>query len=279
MDPTRVAASEIPPHLESSEAAPETKLDNKQASTVASAPLVSLQTSPPQPSSLLGSFTLFHKLPYELRRKIWSHALSRPQVIAIQNYARFIRPKPADSIGLMSVCRESRLIFMEHYKLVEVPRTLSQPRIFPSALPILFYFSATNDICLLETLVLYHFSETTDQAELTFRDSIRVVVLDPLQWYPRHVSQSHMRNLAKNIVCAIAKYTNLERLVLLREQGYENMMETLMQELVSDRARQGLDRIPLVLENLARVTVLSFEYESPSRAQFARKKAILAYAA
>jgi hypothetical protein len=88
-----------------------------------------------------------------------------------------------------------------------------------------------------------------------------------------------MRNLAKNIVCAIAKYTNLERLVLLREQGYENMMETLMQELVSDRARQGLDRIPLVLENLARVTVLSFEYESPSRAQFARKKAILAYAA
>jgi len=79
-----------------------------------------------------------------------------------------------------------------------------------------------------------------------------------------------MRNLAKNIVCAIAKYTNLERLVLLREQGYENMMETLMQEL---------DRIPLVLENLARVTVLSFEYESPSRAQFARKKAILAYAA
>jgi hypothetical protein len=88
-----------------------------------------------------------------------------------------------------------------------------------------------------------------------------------------------MRNLAKNIVRAIAKYTNLQRLVLLREPGYDNKMEKLMRELASDGARQGLDRIPLVLENLAEVTFLSFEHDHRRRAEFARKKVIRAYAA
>jgi hypothetical protein len=281
MDPTREAVSECPPHLRPSEEAPTTKLDNDQASTVSSATPVSLPMNPPLSSSLLGWFTFFRKLPHELRRMIWPHALSRPRVITIQKYGGFIRPKLADSIGLMSVCRESRLICMEHYKLVELPRTLSQPRIFPSVPPIPFYFSATNDICHLDMLVLHHFSETTDQEQLAFRDSMRAVVLDPQQWYPRPIHQSCMRNLARRIVCAIAKYTNLERLVFLREPGYENMMETLVQELASesDGARQGLDRIPLVLENLAGVTFLSFAYESSRRALCAREKVILAYAA
>ena len=107
---------------------------------------------------------------------------------------------------------------------------------------------------------------------------MRVVALDPLQWYPRHVSRC-MRKLAKNFVCEIAKYANLQRLVLLTEPGSENMMETLMQELASDGACQGLDRIPLVLENLAGLTVLSFEYENQRGALLAKKNAILAYAA
>jgi hypothetical protein len=279
MDLTRVAVSEIPPHLKSSEAAPNTEPGKDQASTVAiaMATMVSLQTSPPQPSSLLGSFTLFRKLPHELRRLIWSHALSRPRVITIQTRC-FTRSKPAGSLSLMLVCQESRLMCMEHHKLVQLPDSLCQSQLFPSAPWVPFYFSATNDICLLDILVLHHFSETTDQEQLAFRDSMRCVVLDPIQWGPRHVSQSFMRDLAKWIVCAIAKYTNLERLVLLREPGYENIMETLMQELSSNGARQGLDRIPPVLENLAGVTVLTFKSENPGRALSAREKVILAYA-
>lgn len=211
---------------------------------------------------------------------IWSQALSRARVIAIQTTSvGFIGRKPADFIVLMSVCQESRLMCMEHYKLVELPRSLYQPQLFPSAPPIPFYFSATNDICLLDTYVLYHFSETADQAQLAFRDSIRVFVLDPLQEFPHPNSPNCMRNLAKHIVGAIAKYTNLQRLVLLRRPGYENMMEILMLELTSDGARQGLDRLPLVLENLAGVTVLPYEYDNPREELSARKKAILAYAA
>jgi hypothetical protein len=272
-----VSVSEGPPHLESDDATPKLESDNGPASAVATATLVPIQTSLPQPSSLLTSFILFRKLPFELRRMIWSDAVSSPRVITIEIDAVFTKPKPADSIGLMSACQESRLMCMEHYKLLQLPPALYQPQISRPLIP--FYFSATSDICLLSILVAHHLAETADPTQQAFRDSIRVVALNSLELALFPISQRSMRTRAKYIVSSIAKYSNLQRLVLLRGAGYENEMATLMRELTSDGAHQGLDRIPLVLEDPARITVLPYEYDNPDEARSARKKAILAYAA
>ncbi len=61
-----------------------------------------------------------------------------------------------------------------------------------------------------------------------------------------------MKTRAKYIFSSIAKYSTLQRLVHLRGPGLENEMAALMQELTSGEARQGLDRIPFVLEDRAR---------------------------
>lgn len=171
---------------------------------------------------------------------------------------------------------------MDHYKLLELSRAHYLPQLADST-PISFYFSATNDICLLEELVLYHFAEAAELTQQTFRDSIRVVALDPLELYVNPVEQCqlqwNLRGMAESIVSSIAKYTNLQRLVLLRGLRHEKEMTTLMRELTSDEASQGLDRIPLVLKDVARITVLPYEYKNWRKALSARKKVILAYAA
>jgi hypothetical protein len=60
------------------------------------------------------TFTLFPKLPLELRRMVWSCALPRLHVVELRS--RQVIPREVESILLMAVCQESRRIALESYK-------------------------------------------------------------------------------------------------------------------------------------------------------------------
>jgi len=93
-------------------------------------------------STLHDGFTLFPKLPPELRCKIWEHALPGSQIIEFYCYQRFnsnpdILEAAASSqrplVRLIKTCKEPSEVVKGHYRSIS-PRAFGVRRLPPTAL-------------------------------------------------------------------------------------------------------------------------------------------------
>jgi hypothetical protein len=225
------------------------------------------------------SFTLFSKLPPKLRRMVWSFALASPRIIDVNPcWSPHLR-KPANSVTLMSVCQESRLISMECYDPVTLPSPQSVTHRFHP-----FYFSAANDICFLKCVTsLKGWRSMTDQTCIAFRDSIRTLAIDPLFSSALWIWQQFpwlFRKEAQGIVRGLAKFPSLQQLILLKGPDSEEPLAEMMRHLRLEALNPslGLDRIPLVLEDITRVTCLPYECSNRNDALLGMKRALRAMA-
>ncbi|KAE9370871.1 hypothetical protein N431DRAFT_510325 [Stipitochalara longipes BDJ] len=224
-------------------------------------------------------FTLFAKLPPELRCMIWSFALSRPRILHMTAYGILSMVRPPESIALMSVNQESRSMSMERYNLINPP-----PVIVPVvATP--FYFSTANDVCVITIGALHNsWCGTFDETHMALRDSVRVLAIGSLGpnliptrcW--RHLPQ-WTRLEAKNLIRGLAAFPSLEKLIFLQGQRPEPdaFMAEFMRHLKSERENYSLGRLPLALEDIGKVTVLHCESKDWGNALPAIENPLLAY--
>ena len=125
----------------------------------------------PAPASGAATVTYFPDLPLELRRLIWSWALTSPELIDISAYNR-IHNHP---VSLLSVCSESRLWAQQSYTSVTIPQTPGHATTPP------FYYSSDGSTVLFLSRIwvtdgnlnIANISQNT-----AFQASIHVLAID-----------------------------------------------------------------------------------------------------
>ncbi|PMD46701.1 hypothetical protein L207DRAFT_507599 [Hyaloscypha variabilis F] len=229
------------------------------------------------------TFTVFPKLPLELRRMIWSFALSKPRILCMRTFGHETWVRAPRRITLMSVNRESRSISMERHNLIRMP-----PPIDYLATSDPFYFSPVNDVCIMTARSLIKgWSATSNQTHMALRDSVRVLAVGSLDRYSSLRAAPFLRFMhvvppsticeAKKLFGGLATFRSLEKLILLQGPKMEKFMADIMQYLRSERDNYSLGRLPLVLEHLEEVTVLHYEYDEGADVMKVMEKVLLTY--
>jgi hypothetical protein len=239
-----------------------------------------------EPRSSTTSFTLFPKLPFELREMILTSALSVSRIIELARHQGSRPHKPADHIALMSVCHESRMLSLTLYHLASLPSPDSST----------FCFSPKNDICLLDNLPtlglwdwhvkLWNAIPNTIPNEQhnrwdEFRSSVMVLALDPLLPYPSIDFSDRVYGWEADIIGRVAslayelsKFGGLRELIFFKRKGGEEHIEDMwlyLKELLVTPAE--------MLPTFPKITYLSYECGEEESAFSAMKRALSVYMA
>jgi len=192
------------------------------------------------------TFTLFPRLPPEVRRIIWSCTLSHTHIIELQTDDMI--PRVTETVTIMAVCHEAREIALKLYHLVTLGPTIK-------ASP--FYFSSQASICLLRDenspwlIVSPHFSDHKPHSWNTFRSQVTVLAVDPLLYYspdPNLGSATGWRAVARGpafkITTAISVLPGLKKVIVLRRAGFKKHsieMVSRLREWIEDDYKLGRD--------------------------------------
>jgi len=239
-----------------------------------------------EPRSGPTSFTLFPKLPFELREMIWSSALSTRRIIELAHHQDSRPRKVAQSITLMSVCQESRMLALELYHVAALPSPDSST----------FYFSAKNDICLLDELptlgpwgwhikVWNAIPNTIPDEQHNrwdeFRSSVMVLALDPLLPYPFvdfsdpiYGWKADIIGRVESLAYELSKFWGLRELIFFKREGVEEHIEDMwlyLMELLMTPAE--------MLPTFPKITHLSYECGEGESAFSAMKRSLSVYMA
>ncbi|KAL2176044.1 uncharacterized protein P884DRAFT_204083 [Thermothelomyces heterothallicus CBS 202.75] len=173
-------------------------------------------------------FTKFQRLPPEIRNMIWEFALPEARVYEVLD-APNAKWQTAPHEGLMfadvhpeppppmaAVCRESRSMFMHHYKPLTLGKTTK-------------YVDLSRDVLLLESYLLIKRLHRTlhfmSQIPLV-RDRITQLALGtsygvyPGIYHPMMDRKSYRNNMGKLLAC-LAKFPRLETLIFVIHQEYQ----------------------------------------------------------
>jgi 2EXR family len=224
------------------------------------------------------SFTLFPKLPPELRQVVWAIALPSP---------RLIDP----SHPLMSTTRESRQAILKH---CELPPDSSESTSF--------WHDLGRKIILLNeipfTLGLQH--HVPKQTWLRLCESMTVLAVDPFVEYPTcpvpqmiwpHEGAS-VPTQAKRLAYEASKFRNLQQILLFQRAGSEAHVQELATQLRAEievwnnvARRFAMDEVlecplscvPVLLLHLPHISCLPYECNKRQDAGPAMKGALRSY--
>ncbi|PMD46695.1 hypothetical protein L207DRAFT_629204 [Hyaloscypha variabilis F] len=244
--------------------------------------VVQVSTSVPDHQQTIGtasemSFTLFPKFPLELRRMVWSCAISSPRVIELQSVK--LTPRVTKSIALMAVCREAREVALAFYHLIRLGPTISTPP---------FYFSAENSICLLNDssstmMLLPPAIRDTSHPWNTFRKQVTTLAVDPLLYYGQANSPDHPIVVAAGqglkIGTATAIFAGLKELIILRRAGFQEYSRATVAFLTTYGNSGGYRRmLPSSVDwRVPHITYLDYGYNDGENPWEAVRKALLAH--
>lgn len=185
--------------------------------------------TPSTPASTT-SFTLFTKLPLELRRMIWRSALPGRIIEVSTRCAGGLHSFEAPpSVPLMAVCQESRKLALEQYELIHLPHVydrISAP----------FYFSAELDICLADgsSDLFPDPPGTPTQEHLAFRQSIKTLAFDII--LAMALDLRTPAGAISGIADEIAKTPDVQKIILM-VMIYPSLNDTELREWMEQRKR------------------------------------------
>ncbi|KAE9370865.1 hypothetical protein N431DRAFT_546593 [Stipitochalara longipes BDJ] len=227
------------------------------------------------------SFTLFPKLAPELRRMIWSYALSGLQIIELRSHT--MNPRVREPIVVMAVCHEAREVALESYNLVKLGPTISTPP---------FYFSSGNSICLLKdeaSMILLRPLAFEDKSHPwnTFREQVTTLAVDPLLCYVPRAGHSEFNILASagraiKLAIAVATLPGLKEVIILRRMNFEQDVAQMAAKLPTavDFGKSEIQsKVPYSVDSwrIPPITYLDYEYNDGEDAWEAMRKALLAH--
>ena len=170
---------------------------------------ISPASSPAQPHTM--SFTLFPKLPPEIRKMIWTFASCHPQVIKRHDLwpsdSRLPFRWVGNSVPLLSACRESCRAALEVHHFQKATST-SKP----------FYVSSQNTIVLLASISLASLHATI-VGDSAWRKFVTVLAVDPFYQCDSDISLHNSKSTA--LVKLAEDFRNLREIILVNRPGHE----------------------------------------------------------
>ena len=170
---------------------------------------ISRASSTTQSSTTL--FTLFPKLPPEIRKMIWTFASCHPQIIKrlVNRYSRSRLPfrLVGNSVSLLSACRDSCRAALEVHPFISM-NPISKP----------FYVSSRKTILLLDSIA---WSSSLPSALYVdnWQQFVTVLAVDPFFRCPQDIIKTSSHSIA--LLEETKVFENLQEIILLSHSGFE----------------------------------------------------------
>lgn len=223
------------------------------------------------------TFPFFPKLPVELQRQIWVHALPGPRVIEIHKKGKTIVKGLTqqeygsalfDPVALLHTCRQSREIVLKCYKLA-----------LSNRLTLSVYFDATTDIVLMADVnALEYILQKRIGSQLG--DEVRYIAIDPTSplntntgifGSSRRTTHDITNNGISYLAQAIERYRSLEEVIILYPTREDNEIPSWFENSVIELLEKAVERIGFDPNDMPSITC--WPYQASDR-EAGRRRAI-----